>query len=396
MDSQLACDRDVEPYQTSEHRPAPAVAHAQDPDGIPWSRYTDRICYSACNEDTYSELLALRLRPGSRVLCITGGGGRVLNLLLDRPAEIWAVDVNPCQGALLELKIAAMRAMSHQAYLHFMGVHPSPTRRADYDALRPAMSPAARGYFDAHPDMIEGGVLFRGNLERYLQWTARLTQLVRGRWVRRLFSFEDIAAQRRFVEGWNRPFWRFVAHTLCRRGILDLFSRDPGFWRFVPPDVPLHQRICDSIYRYLFNHLARESHLLQLVFFGRYTYEPAMPPYLKAGCYERIQAALATTEIRVLTGQIADVLRTASDASVDAFSITDVSSYLSEHAFHDLMDEILRTARPGARLCSRGIFVHRDIAPEHARRLDRDPALERQLASDDLAMIHEFLVAGIN
>ena len=395
MDPQLACDRAVEAHQTPERGPAPAGPRPQDPEGIPWSRYSGRICYSACNEDTYSELRALKLQAGSRVLCITGGGGRVLNLLLDGPAEIWAVDVNPCQGALLELKIAAMRAMSHQAYLRFMGVHPSRTRRADYDALRPAMSPAARGYFDAHPDMIEGGVLFQGSLERYLQWTARFAQLVRGHWVRCLFSFEDLAAQRRFVEGWNRPFWRFVVHTLCRRSVLELFSRDPGFWRFLPPEVPLHQRIYDSIYRYLLNHLARENHLLQLVFFGRYTYEPAMPPYLKAGCYERIQAALATTEIRVLTGPLTDVLRGASDASVDAFSITDVPSYLSGHAFHDLMEEILRTARPGARLCSRGILVHRDIAPEHARRLERDPALERRLAFDDLAMVHQFLVAGI-
>jgi hypothetical protein len=72
----------------------------------------------------------------------------------------------------------------------------------------------------------------------------------------------------------------------------EMFSRDPGFWRFVPPEVPLHRRIFDLIHRYLSNNLARESHLLQLVFYARYVYEPAMPIYLLPGSYERIREAL--------------------------------------------------------------------------------------------------------
>jgi S-adenosylmethionine:diacylglycerol 3-amino-3-carboxypropyl transferase len=184
-------------------------------------------------------------------------------------------------------------------------------------------------------------------------------------------------------------------HLLCRREVLELLSRDPGFWRFVPEDVPLHERVDECIFRYLCNHLARDNHLLQLVFFGRYINEDALPPYLNAATYDRIRGALGTTRIHIYTSQVADVLRGAPDASIDAFSPTDVSSYLSEAAFTDFMEQILRTARPGARLCSRGIFAHRELAPEHARRLRRDPALERRLAFDDHATVHQFVCATI-
>ena len=40
----------------------------------------------------------------SSVLCIAAGGGRVLDLLVRKPREIWAVDVNPCQCHLLSVE----------------------------------------------------------------------------------------------------------------------------------------------------------------------------------------------------------------------------------------------------------------------------------------------------
>ena len=115
------------------------------------------------------------------------------------------------------------------------------------------------------------------------------------------------------------------------------------------------------MHRYLCNHLARDSHLLQLVFFARYIYEPAMPIYLLPGSFERIREALKTTRITIVTAPAAAALADIADATFDGYSIADVSSYLSETDFGTFMDEIMRTARAEARLCSRGIFVHRPL-----------------------------------
>jgi S-adenosylmethionine-diacylglycerol 3-amino-3-carboxypropyl transferase len=392
-------------YETtgpSVHRSGPMSAEAAsrapsvpEPRAIPWRQYAGRISYSSCNEDSHSELEALRLGPEKRVLCVTAGGGRVLNLLHDQPREIVAVDVNPTQNHLLELKIAAMRALDYEPYLGFLGVRPTRDRLAVYQGLRASLSSPARDYFDTHAKLVQAGALFQGSLERFLVHVARIAHVVRPFWVKRLFSCQDVAEQRRLIEGWDTGIWRFVVETLCRRSFLELFSRDPGFWRFVPPEVPLHSRIFDLIHRYLCNHVARDSHLLQLVFFARYVYEPAMPIYLQPAPYARIRQALATTRITTVTAPITTVLSTEADRSFDAYSIADVSSYLSEPDFGALMDQIMRTARPAARFCSRGIFVHRPLPAEHAARINRDRELEQRLSLDDIAMVHEFLVGSV-
>jgi S-adenosylmethionine-diacylglycerol 3-amino-3-carboxypropyl transferase len=379
-----------------ERRPESRAQTAPEPDAIPWAKFSERISYSSCNEDSTSELKALQLDAGKRVLCITAGGGRVLNLVHDRPSEIVAVDVNPTQNHLLELKVAAMRALDYEPYLAFLGVRKARDRLDVYQGFCSSLSTGARAYFDAHPEMVRRGVLFQGSLERFLVHVARISHIVRPFWIKRLFRFDDVAEQRRFLEGWDTRMWRFVGEAFCRRSILELFSRDPGFWRFVPPEVPLHRRIFDLMHRYLCNHLARDSHLLQLVFFARYIYEPAMPIYLRPEPFARIREALKTTRITPMTAPITAVLGSAADGSFDAYSIADVSSYLSETDFGTLMDEVMRTARPGARICSRGIFVHRPLATDHASRIRRDHNLERRLAFDDLAMVHEFVVGALH
>ena len=387
--------------QSATHSSLPGRSHTRgkstegEPGAIPWKKFSQRISYSSCNEDSRSELKALHLGAGKRVFCITAGGGRVLNLLHDRPQEVVAVDVNPTQNYLLELKIAAMRALSYEPYLRFLGVRPARDRLKVYQGLRPDLSKAAGAFFDARPQIVRRGALFQGSLERFLVHVARVSHIVRPIWINRLFKFDDITKQRHFLDGWNTRAWRFVGEMLCRRSFLEMFSRDPGFWRFVPPEVPLHRRIFDLMHRYLCNHLARDSHLLQLVFFARYIYEPAMPIYLLPGSFERIREALKTTRITIVTAPAAAALADIADGTFDGYSIADVSSYLSESDFGTLMDEIMRTARAEARLCSRGIFVHRPLHPEHVRQVRRDHNLERRLAFDDLAMVHEFLVGTL-
>lgn len=56
---------------------------------------------------------------------------------------------------------------------------------------------------------------------------------------------------------------------------------------------------------------------------------------------------------------------------------------------------MMRTARKGARICSRGILRHRNPPAEFAARLRREPKLEREFARDDASMVHEFMVGEL-
>ncbi|MGA7742540.1 MAG: DUF3419 family protein [Polyangia bacterium] len=363
---------------------------------IRWQRYRERISYSSCNEDSASEIEVLVPHASKRLAAICASGGRVLNLLQDGAEEVWAVDVNPSQTHLFELKVAGLRALEHADFLSFMGVRASQRRLDVYDSLRPALSEGARGYFDAKPFLIERGVLYQGSLERFFaRYVTTAVRLLRPRWVRRLFACTDLAEQRRLLPSWHGPLWRFVTQTICRRSFFQHFSHEPGFWRFLPPELKLHERIFGSIERYLDHHLARDNHLLWLVFFGRYGDERVMPEYLRADCFDRIKHALRETRLHIVNGDMASVLCAAPAQYFDGYSLSDISAYLSHDAFAETIEQVVRTARPRARLCSRGVFYHRPFLPEHASRLQHDHAVEQRLERDDHAMVHSFAAAEI-
>ena len=376
-------------FPTLEGRtPAPA------PVGVNWAH--DSIIFSACNEDSGSELRAFEDLSGKNVLCITAGGGRVLNLLVARPKLIWAVDLNPAQNHLLEFKVAGVRALDHDAYLRLLGVRDCRERLTTYQQqIRVQLSPAAQRFFDAHPAIIEGGILFQGRLERYLLKLSKVMQVMAPLGLRRLFECDDLEQQRRWLDKVDTRLFRAVAETCCRRGMLRAFSGDPGFYRYVPREIPLHRVIYRGVIEHFRHHLARDNSLMQLVFFGRFIYEPALPAYLNADTYDRVRDALAQVRLVQITATLNHALAQAGPEAFDALSLSDVSSYLDDQAHDRLFTEALVSSRPGAVLCSRSNIHHRPLRAEHEARLMRDRALERELAIADHSCVHKFVIGRV-
>jgi len=377
----------------SVRKSAATQKRATAPERVGWA--CDSILFSSCNEDSACELRAFGELAGKRVLCITASGGRVLNLLLAKPAVIWAVDLNPAQNYLLELKVAAMRSLDHAAYLRFLGVRECSDRLQTYAALGGELSSAARHFFAAHCTLVANGILLQGRLERYLRQLSKLLQLTHPFGVRRLFAFDDLDEQRRFVTKLDSAFFRLVAQTACRRSVLQAFSGDPGFFRYIPREIALHRAIYTGVLDHFRHRLARDNPLMQLVFFGRFTYEPALPIYLNAASYDRVKAELGRVQLVIKTSTVSRVLAEAGPAAFDAFSLSDISSYLDDAAHAELFGAVLAAARPGAKLCSRSNIYHRPLLAAHERRLLRDPVLERELAIADHSCVHKFLVGEL-
>ena len=70
-----------------------------------------RLLYANCWEDLAVARRALRIPTGGLVVTIGSAGDNAIGLLLDDPRRILAVDLNPAQTALVELKLAAVRSM---------------------------------------------------------------------------------------------------------------------------------------------------------------------------------------------------------------------------------------------------------------------------------------------
>ena len=69
------------------------------------------LVYNTCWEDPRLDREALQLGPTDNVLVITSAGCNALDYVLTEPKHVYAVDMNPRQNALLELKLAGIRQL---------------------------------------------------------------------------------------------------------------------------------------------------------------------------------------------------------------------------------------------------------------------------------------------
>lgn len=119
--------------------------------------YGRTLLYNACWEDPALDRLALRLGPDDTVMMITSAGCNALDYALMAPKRIHAVDANPRQTALLELKQAGIRHLHFDDFFKLFGDGAHPGIRELYrDHLRSDLSPFSQDYWDGRLHWFSG------------------------------------------------------------------------------------------------------------------------------------------------------------------------------------------------------------------------------------------------
>jgi len=247
----------------------------------------------------------LAVREGEAVLAAAEGGDRVLRLLSARPKRVAVVDRNPAQLHLLDLKLAAVKALSHGDYLDLMGHRPSRRRRALFQRVRWLMPKEADEFWLARLGLIDRGVVQQGEFERQLSSFRQFVRIVHG--AKKVERFQALAteAERRdmYAREWQTYLWRQFGGMIWKR------------WFDVGAD-----------------------RLERLLFEGRLL---APPPQLSAGEFET--AKELANRVLVVNEPPQDYLHSLPGDSVEAF-------LLGRMDLRGLEGELCRAARPGARL----------------------------------------------
>lgn len=214
------------------------------PAGGPDALHEAGILYSQCWEDVACARAAFRIQAGERVLAIGAAGDNVLALLLDEPAEVIAVDVNPAQCALVELKRAAISSLATEEVGPFLGHGDHTERLALYEQIRLQLTAEAARRWDAAPHLVAEGVLHVGRFERALGLFRRFVlPTAPGRsTIRAMLGARNLAEQERlFRTRWDTPLWRALFRTFFSRRVLAAIGRHPAmFERCEVRDVGAH------------------------------------------------------------------------------------------------------------------------------------------------------------
>ena len=76
-------------------------------------QFNDEYIYAFTWEDSRVDSRLLKITSEDVILAITSAGDNILSYALERPKRIHAVDLNPTQNHLLELKVAAFRGLEY-------------------------------------------------------------------------------------------------------------------------------------------------------------------------------------------------------------------------------------------------------------------------------------------
>jgi len=355
-------------------------------------RLRRRPLYAACNEDTRTELAALAPARADTVVCVAAGGGRALSLLGGGARRFLAVDRRESQLHVLELAAAALDALSYEALRGLVGLDDDTERLDAFAQLRPHLSPRARRYWDARRGLVARGVLYVGRLETALARFARTLRATRlMQWPAAAFRARSLEEQREILFGAPRDVarggraWAALFHP----ALVAAFLQDPSFRRSTEgrPGAYLHGRLLDFAAR----RLLRESFLLHLIWFGRYDAAGALPLWLTAEGAERARKQLGVLELRhaTLDGVAASLAR----EGPLCWSLSDVSAWMDEAAFHALLERIVAASPAGSRLCWRHLAAQWTTPP--LRRLARDPALSHRLTRSDSSVFYTIHAATV-
>jgi S-adenosylmethionine-diacylglycerol 3-amino-3-carboxypropyl transferase len=359
----------------------------------------DRLFFAQVREDPRLEIDALAPLQDAKVVVVSSGGCTALSLLAAGAGHVTAVDLNASQNHLVELKVAALRWLTMPEIMSFFGVaRGTPERRVrTYGTIRPLLSERAADFWDAHQSLLGRGSLACGVSEQFISVVVKVVKLfIHGRRkIERLLSLQSLEEQREFFDReWNTRRWRLLFPALLNRWTFNR-TYDPAFFREVEnPSFAAHfQRLLEHA---LCDVPVRSNYFLHQMLLGTYPNRvpDGVPPYLERTQREILRSRLDCLEL--VDAGYGEYLATCEDSSIDALALSNICEWLDQTGIDRLFEQVVRVAKPGARLCFRNFVGHTEI-PERFRGSiieDRD-AGERAILRDRSCLQSRIVICRI-
>ena len=360
---------------------APTRIHHRAQDATFQRVHGGNLVYNACWEDPRIDRELMALDHESRVVMITSAGCNALDYLLDDPAEIHAVDMNPRQNALLQLKSAMIRRDRFEDLFALFGEGTHPDFKSLHKEIEELLPAYANRYWKEKHYYFKSSKLnpsfyYRGTAGQ-MAWIALKTFTSgRGKLRQRtsaILEAKSIEEQQAIYEEVRPILWTKLVTWLLKQPVsmamlgvpraqIRLIEKNfaggiPGFLQ-----AKLEQVFTEIPFW--------ENYFWQVYMRGSYTRE-CCPNYLR----EEHQPVLRDRVDRIKThsSTIANFLRE-HPAPYSHYVLLDHQDWMAAHRPEALAEEwqlILENSRPGTAILMRSASPEIDFIPAFAReRLD--------------------------
>ena len=343
-------------------------------------------------EDPESDVKAIEMKAGQSLLTITSGGCNTLNFLLHDPEKIYAVDINPAQTWLMELKIAAIKNLDYHEFITFLGLRKSEDRMKLFTKLKHDLSIDANHFWTSNTSLIKKGILFKGKFEGFVKIAGKMLVLLQGkRKVEKLLASQSMDEQKEFFNSqWDNKRWKWIfklmfnKKRLAKKGLVaEYFHFDDGAQSFSESFYNRTRKVlCDIP--------VKNNYFLSVYFTGGYKNENELPLYLQPQHYDHLKRNI--DRIHLATADTKYWLKTMPDTSIDGFCLSNICELMSEEDTKTLFTEVVRTAKPGAKISFRNLMIPREV-PNDLTDIKKNENMSSTLLANDRSFVYSKVAA---
>lgn len=309
--------------------------------------HTHNLIYNTCWEDPRIDREALQLTPEDNVLVITSAGCNALDYVLEEPHHVYAVDMNPRQNAVLELKISGIRNLGYEEFFQLFGFGRIKNPETIYkQRLRKDLSSEAQKFWDKHmyyfcSEYPRNSYYFHGTtgiiarlINKHIDWKPGLRASVM-----RMFDAENLDEQRDIYYSqvkdvaWTPLIRKLICTdlTLCLAGVPKA-QRIQVERNFSGGVAGIIEQCIDTVFAHL---PLWDNYFWRVYVMGCYSWQ-CCPEYLKEEGFKRLKAGLVD-RITVSTNTVEGFLRK-HQGEISKFVLLDHMDWLADHR-QDLLQQ---------------------------------------------------------
>ncbi|KAK4647649.1 uncharacterized protein QC761_103280 [Podospora bellae-mahoneyi] len=346
------------------------------------TQFNNEYIYAFTWEDSRVDREILKLGRDDVVLAITSAGDNILSYALQSPARIHAIDLNPSQNHLLELKAASFTALSHADFWKIFGEGKHENFRALLiTRLSPHLSSRAFQYW------LDNSFIFTNPTSRGLYDTGGSRHAIRAfRYTSRLFrcrsAVTSLLNSKTLIE--QREIW----HSKIRPALLSplvsnlLVSTEAFLWKAL--GVPKNQLAmieadhgssravkvglakstrAHAIWHYMVNtldpvvektHIAVDNPYYLVCMTGGFT-KKCHPDYLSRAAHKKLSQPGAFEGLRIHTDEIDEVIARMAPGTVTVAVLMDSMDWFDPDtdAAGRQIEKVNRALKTGGRVLVR-------------------------------------------
>ncbi len=331
----------------------------------------NNLVYNTCWEDPRLDRVALEFGPDDNVMVITSAGCNALDYTLAGPNHVHAVDMNPRQNALLDLKCSAIRSLEYEEFFQMFGQGRLPGVKEVYrQKLREQMPTWSQDFWDKKIKWFDNrrkSFYYRGTSGAIARMIKSYTdRVIRVRpQLDLLLDAESLEQQQEIYEKYlKEKFWSgLMKFTLNRDTTMSMLGVPKAQRRQIETQyegglVKFIQDCMESVFAKL---PIKDNYFWRVYLNGEYT-PNCCPEYLKPHNFQRLKDGMVD-RVSTHTDSVQGFLEK-HDGAISRFILLDHMDWLSDKFFPLLESEwqaIVDCAAPKARLIWRSGGLRTDF-----------------------------------